>query len=141
MDLSTGCNFDLSADRRKAVERIRAGKPTLVIGSPPCTVFSRLQTLNVNKQSPEWRAEYEIRKEQAIRHVQFCIKLYRLQLAEGRYLLHEHPAYASSWKLDSMEELAREQGVWSARADLCMLGLTTTKDGAEGPAMKPTRFL
>ena len=39
MDLSTGYNFDLSADRRKAVERIRAGKPTLVIGSPPCTVF------------------------------------------------------------------------------------------------------
>ena len=40
-----------------------------------------------------------------------------------------------------MEELAREQGVWSARADLCMFGLTTTKDGTEGPAMKPTRFL
>ena len=46
MDLKNGYDFDLTADRKKAWEFINRDEPTLVIGSPPCTFFSRLQELN-----------------------------------------------------------------------------------------------
>ncbi len=55
MSLGKGLTFDLqgdadgrswdflkAADRREALTRIREQKPYLVIGSPPCTAFSRL---------------------------------------------------------------------------------------------------
>ena len=43
MDLENGYNFDLTADRKKAWESTIRDEPTLVIRSPPCTFFSRLQ--------------------------------------------------------------------------------------------------
>ena len=46
MDLKHGYHFDLAADRKKAWDSIIRDEPTLVIGSPPCTYFSRLQELN-----------------------------------------------------------------------------------------------
>ena len=43
LDLKNGYNFDLTADRKKAWDFIIRDEPTLIIGSPPCTFFSRLQ--------------------------------------------------------------------------------------------------
>ena len=140
MVLSTGWDFDKAENRRRAVEKIRADKPALVIGSPPCTVFSQLQRLNLSMQSQKWKDQYDIRRQQAIRHVEFCVKLYKLQISEGRYFLHEHPDSATSWKLPGVEELTKKEGVWVVRSDLCMYGLTTRRKEEEGPARKPTRF-
>ena len=41
MDIKHGIDFDLAADRKKAWDPILRDKPKLVIGSPPCTFFSR----------------------------------------------------------------------------------------------------
>ena len=41
MDLNNGYDFDLAADRQKAWDSMLRDKPMLVIGSPPCTYFSR----------------------------------------------------------------------------------------------------
>ena len=71
LDLSNGWDFDRGDDRRKAVELIRSKKPTVVIGSPPCTPSSQLQTLNAHTQSKEWMAEFEIRRQEAINTRQF----------------------------------------------------------------------
>ena len=52
MDLSTkdpdGKSWDFrdAGQRRKAIEKIKKDKPLLVIGSPMCAMFSRLQSLN-----------------------------------------------------------------------------------------------
>ena len=37
MDIKSGYDFDLAADRNMCCETIRREEPTLVIGSPPCT--------------------------------------------------------------------------------------------------------
>ena len=52
LDLTTGWNFDKKEDRDMAERYIREVKPTFVIGSPMCTMFSQLQALNKerNKQ-------------------------------------------------------------------------------------------
>ena len=70
IDLTIGWHFDLGSHRRKAVEEIRTDKPLVVIGSPPCTEFSQLQTLNAATQSAEWLQNYELRRQQAVRHVE-----------------------------------------------------------------------
>ena len=49
MDLVTGWNFDRTEDRELAERYIREHKPTFLIGSPMCTMFSRLQALNMGK--------------------------------------------------------------------------------------------
>ena len=46
MDLLTGWNFEMEADRDRAMRQIEEEKPMLVIGSPHCIYFSMLQELN-----------------------------------------------------------------------------------------------
>ena len=138
MDLSTGWDFDRGEDRRQAIKHIKQEKPMVVIGSPPCTVFSQLQTMSMHTQSAAWMEEYEVRKQHATRHMEFCMGLYKLQMAWGRYFLHGHPECASSWRLPRMEDLLKQEGVWTVNADLCMYGMTATCKGVTKPAKKLT---
>ena len=53
MDLRTGYNFDLEADRREATEHVDIDKPQLILLSPKCSVRSQLQRLNQRRRDPE----------------------------------------------------------------------------------------
>lgn len=75
MDLKSGWDFGKTADRKKAIQYIRDSKPFLIIGSPPCTLFSVIQGLNLYKNGTEWRQEFEIKKKQAVRHIELCAAL------------------------------------------------------------------
>ena len=45
-DLTTGWDFNRPAHGRAAERYVDQKKPLVIIGSPPCTPFSQLQTLN-----------------------------------------------------------------------------------------------
>ena len=77
MDIKSGYDFDLLADRQRCWESIMRDEPLLVIGSPPCTVFSRLQELNkhIYQDSKKWLEQFQIRMEQAKRYVRFCTRI------------------------------------------------------------------
>ena len=146
MDLKNGYNFDLTADRKKAWESIIRDEPTLVIGSPPCTFFSRLQELNKHmyKDNEAWMAKFNENIEQAKRYVRFCIKIYEHQKLKGRYFLHEHPWLATSWFMPEMDRLANEEGVQRVRTDMCQFGMMSRTSGVGsvlGHVLKPTGFL
>ena len=146
MDLTTGYDFNLEADRRKAWKEIKKSNPYVIIGSPPCTMFSNLQELNkyVHRDNPEWLARFEEEKRKASRHIEFCIQLYRYQLRQGRHFIHEHPWGASSWKMDSVVELMRDGRVFTVESHQCRFGLeshVSSKSGAKGPVKKPTGFM
>ena len=64
MDLLSKWDFDKTADRKRAIAYIKESRPFLVVGTPPCTLFSVLQ--------------FEVRKQQATRHVEFCATIYSL---------------------------------------------------------------
>ena len=118
----------------------------LVIGSPPCTYFSRLQELNKHmyRNDEAWMRKFEENIEQAKRYVRFCIKIYNHQRANGRYFLHEHPWLATSWMLPEMEKLAAEEGVQCVRTDMCQFGMTSRTAGIGSPlghVLKPIGFL
>merc|ERR1712242_175486 len=98
-------DFRKSEDRERARAQIRREKPFLVVGSPPCTEFSAVQSLNRQHFSA---AEARRRRAEAMTLLGFALEVYQLQLSAGRHFLHEHPASASSWQL---------AGVWCLRQD------------------------
>ena len=74
--------------------------------------------------------------------MQFVVQLYKCQIRNKRFFLHEHPATATSWQLDAIKQLARTEGVSVSRADLCMYGMRTwDESGKEAYAKKPTKFM
>ena len=79
-------------------------QPWLVIGSPPCTMFSNLHNLGRSDRNFE---EIEKQYEEAREHLKFCCKVYKLQIESGRYFLHEHPWAAKNWKSPKWKELKR----------------------------------
>ena len=117
LDLTNGYDFGKEEDRRKAWKLIPKTRPFMIIGSPPCTMFSNLQNLNLHmhKDDPEWMNKFNEETKKAEEHVNFCVTLYRYQLSHGRHFLHEHPWGASSWRLESVAELWRMTGYKSSR--------------------------
>ena len=74
-------DFDVPAQRRKCIERVIHEKPQFLVGSPMCTAFSALQALNKWRMDPtKWQALID----KGERHMRFAIKLYRLQMEQGR---------------------------------------------------------
>lgn len=88
-------DFNRREKRDKAENLIREKSAMLLIGSPMCAAFSQLQNLNFRRMNPEKVKE---KIEMGMRHLRFCLKLYKMQLDQGMYFLHEHPAGARSWQ-------------------------------------------
>ena len=143
-DLRSGWDFDKDADRREEWKQVRAEDPLFIIGSPPCTMFSALQTFNPALKGNDEQATSKFREElgKARRHVEFCCSLYAYQIQRGRHFLHEHPWGAKSWNMERVMKLVRDPRVMIAKVDLCRFGLEAIDaDGQMGPARKRTGFL
>ena len=72
-------------------------------------------------------------------HLRFVCELYQEQMDAGRYFLHEHPAGATSWGEECIEELLAQQGVEVATCDRCQYGQEDSQSG--DPVKKPTKWL
>jgi len=140
LDLLTGWDFNKKADRDAAKRYVEIVKPTLVVGSPMCTAYSLLQKLNRGK-SKEMDAKLDERRRNADMHMEFMMEVYKMQLDEGRYILHEHPLTAESWKLDSVKEILERSDMMTTVADQCEYGLQSKDRWGTAPAKKPTRFM
>ena len=81
MDLRNGWDFRKKEDREKAREKLKEERPTLLIGSPECRMFSQLQHMSPRRDSEEWKRQHA----EACLHVQFCCELYREQIKEDTY--------------------------------------------------------
>ena len=79
-------NPELAEKARRIIENKRA---VLLVGSPIRTKTS----------------DDEIRRklESGTSHIEFAIELYKIQIKKCLYFMHEHPAYATSWNLESMQ--------------------------------------
>ena len=67
------------------------------------------------------------------------MELYREQMNDGHYFLHEHPAHASSWEESEVLDVANMDGVYQSVVDQCQYGMEDAETGQ--PIKKPTRFL
>lgn len=67
-----------------------------------------------------------------------------MQITEGRWFLHEHPAGASSWGPEAIKKIEAETGVKIRTADQCMYGLKTwgeDRSRRDRFARKRTKFM
>ena len=137
-----GYHWDLSrAEDQVWLEQIISSqRPFLLTGSPPCAQFSRINQLNRGRVSKE---VWEWRQAQGRRLLHVAIKSYWQQLHAGRYFLHEHPAFASSWNDPKMQQLVAQPGVFLVQGPMCRWGMRvkSKKDPFEGYARKETKWL
>ncbi len=58
-DLANGWDFNVDADRKKAWNNSKEEEPELIVGSPPCTMLSPLQTLSIamNHRNKKWTSK------------------------------------------------------------------------------------
>ena len=133
-----GTPWDLSVedDRKECKAILEARRPLLLIGSPMCTMFSRLMQLNKKHFTEEqWRKKMQ----EAESHLRFAFELYQWQQDEGRLWLHEHPLGASSWNLDFVKSFLEKPGVKKVRGDMCQWGMQThDSKGNPQAVLKPT---
>ena len=146
MDITTcdtdGRRWDFSETemRNRAIRHLIKDKPLLLIGSPMCTAFSSIQNINWGRsEARDIRMQYEYQK--AVKHIEFVCRLYKMQMTEGRYFLHEHPQRASSWQLKCMKSLLKDSTVFRAEADMCQYRLKSRDKLGEGLVLKPTSFM
>lgn len=126
-------DFNRAEMRNRAARLILRDKPLLLIGSPMCTVYSSMNQINHARMSPE---VVRLRFQYARRHLEFCIKLYQMQIEAGRYFVHEHPHTASSWEESCVQSILKQQNVTRVVGDQCMYGLKARDQEREGPARK-----
>ena len=146
MDLTTGWDFSKESDIRKAWKVVKETRPFIIIGSPPCTLFSNLQELNkhVHRHDESWMRAFEERRREAVMHLQFCALLYNYQLRHGYHFLHEHPWSAKSWMIPEIQELLNKPNVELVETHMCRFGMEShwdDKNGMKGPVKKPTGFM
>jgi hypothetical protein len=113
-------NFLLAEDRARCRRQLAKEKPYLVIGSPPCTQYTRLQNLNRNRVDPKERHRRQV---EAKILLDFAVEVYRAQLARGARFLHEHPLATTSWEEPAVKELRAHPQVQEAVAHQCCFGL------------------
>ena len=71
MELKSGYDFALAAGRARYWAKIEEEEPSLVSGSPACTLFSRLQELNkcMSQELEAWMERFQSRMQQAKKYV------------------------------------------------------------------------
>ena len=119
MGLTTGWDFTRREHRVEVDRRFDQEKHLVLIGSPPCTAFSQLQSLSPASKNKEKTLQ------DGIEHMRFAVEFYEKQVRVGRVFVHENPTRAKSWDLPEIRKMMRKTGVDVFEADQCMYGLKT----------------
>ena len=73
--------------------------------------------------------------------MRFAIKLYRIQMEQGRWFLHEHPNSATSWRMPEMVKFMEEYKLTKTVCHMCRYGMYSKDACGIGKVKKPTGFI
>ena len=136
-DLRTGWDLDQLDQRQKLWKYLKEERPMLIVGSPECKAFCKLQSLN-DKTSPQYRRTLR----QGLAHMKVMMEIYEWQVSQGRLFLHEQPWGNASWALDMVQRVQSLPGVRVAKCDQCMFGQWAWNHaGEEMKVKKATGFM
>ena len=137
LDELTGYDLLQFECRARALHLIDACKPKFIMLSPPCTMYSQLQTMwNLKKWDEETkRSKFAV----ADCMLDFSMFIANKQLAQNRFFCFEHPASAHSWKRAAVQEIMNHPDVTCTSFDQCRTGLTCPETGR--PIKKRTTLM
>ena len=72
-------DFSKASDRMRCWRLVKRDRPYLIIGSPPCTLFSALQ--NLSRGKPGYEAKYQLELSRALVHLEFCAQICKMGTA------------------------------------------------------------
>lgn len=137
LDLVTG--YDLSDEQCIAAmwNLLRTHRPHVCVLSPPCTVYSQLNTMWNNKKysASELAARFDV-PDKLLRVTSDVCKY---QHRHGLGFILEHPQRASSWHAPDLTSLESLEGVRKVSFDQCRFGLVSKE--RKLPQQKPTTLL
>ena len=144
-DVRVNPAIDLTRDsvRQQVRKDIEKEDPLILLGAPPCTVFSPMQNIN---QKHHVGDAWEKKKQDGMDLLLFATQCYWDQIERGMFFLHEHPATASSWGLNALQELEAYPGVHVVTADMCRWGMRVRDEIPEDQGQpylvkKPTKWM
>ena len=102
LDLKIGWDADDIDNLRSMMHWQAEVVPEIVIASPPCTFFNRMQNLNRRKVSAQKRQALEVK---AMHYLKIATTTCYQQVLTGGGFILEHPHSATSWSTDCVREL------------------------------------
>ena len=133
---TSGHNSLQSSCRDACLQLLHIYRPSLVMLSPPRTMFSQLNSWNHKKLST---MIYKQRLATAATHINYSMLIAQIQLRDGRYFCFEQPSKATSWALPSVASMESLPGVEKIKFDMCCFGMRSPKNGT--PVRKPTTMM
>ena len=131
-DLTNGWDLTDEESQKKMWKALIEEDPWLIVLSPPCTAFSKLQLWNF----PRMKRKKVIQMLQlGVAHLELVCEIIKWQINRGGYVVFEHPRGASSWEQECIQEVLRMEGMMLVECDMCEFGLNVT---GEGLNKKPT---
>ena len=116
-DLLTGWNFDIDELKTLSLQVLTTISVAFLYLSPPCTMFSSLQTLWNRHRMPQ--EVWDRRWKQSVAWVEHAMAAIRIQLQKGLRFMFEHPSRASSWRLHCVQDIMSRPDVFCISFDMC----------------------
>ena len=126
-DLRNGWDLNDSMQVRKMWAVLEETQPLVILGSPRCAAFTKMQDMNNTDTERYKRLLHE-----GLQHLKICCAVYAWQRARGALFLHEHPEGAWSWKLGCVKSVSELEGVLVVRGDQCPYVQLVNKAGGDG---------
>ena len=138
-DLLLGHNLLDHKERERVRKYVAINKPGLTCVSPPCTLFSLLQNLNLKHLDTENKLkEYARRLTEAKVLLNFGVEICQMVAAYGGSFLFEQPLTSKAWKEPKVLRLLNDLRNQLAKNDQCVFNLRSTTGGLR---KKPTGWL
>jgi hypothetical protein len=104
---------------------IRRYCPTVLVVSPPCTVFS---IANQGEVDPQTLAG-------AVEMIRFSMEICELQHRAGRHFIFEQPQSSRAWNLDDVLRMSYQGGGWKGprSTSVCTVWWLVTSQGQPQP--------
>ncbi len=137
LDVLTGWDFRCASARARSLEVFALLGVTFVMTSPPCTLFSVLQTL-WNFKRMDARV-VEMRMAEAKVFLNHSMDVCSSQDDRGDFFGFEHPANSLAWEEESVRTVLQRPSTRTVTFDQCMCGLRSPVHGT--PICKRTRIM
>ena len=150
IDLQNGWDLNDGEHVEQVKYLIDEEDPMVLIGSPPCTIFTSLRKMSNNKRDPK---TVEAEEREGKHHLKVACDCYKKQIMKGRLFLHEHPEGASSWNEDCIKEIRALHGkrddrenpieIFEVKGPMCHWNLKATERRTRktGLVKKETRWM